>query len=108
MNEKDKTGEPQEEQTNETKVIDEAMLEMSGFIDEMTDLDVYLVAEEEDFAMYAEKVTLDLPVQLDIGVLDDGQVVIGSSPPLYYVETTIMPVFHQLKVTIEKENTQTE
>jgi hypothetical protein len=86
-----------------TKVveIDEAMLEMNEFIAQMTEVEGYLYDEEMETAMQLEKVKLSVPIQLDLQVQDDGAIALGGSPPLYYVETTILPVFHQLTVNIE-------
>lgn len=81
--------------------VDEAMLEMGDFVAQMSDIEGLLVSEEEAMVMQAEKVSLDIPIQLDLRVQEDGTVVIGTSPPLYYVETTIMPVFHQMQLNIE-------
>lgn len=88
--------------------IDEAMLAFGEFVAEMTDVDGYLYDSEEAAAMQVEEVELSMPVQLDLVVSDRGDVVVGSSPPLYYAETTFLPVFHQLKVRISatKNNTK--
>lgn len=85
--------------------IDEAMLEIGDFVSQMSDIDGYLTSEEAEFALEMEKVDLDMPLQLDIRVAEDGRVNIGSSPPLYYVETTIMPVFHQIQISIDVDKT---
>ncbi|ELR72568.1 hypothetical protein C900_01242 [Fulvivirga imtechensis AK7] len=82
------------------RIIDEDMLEMGDFVSEMSDIEGYLISEEEEMVMRAESVSLDFPMQLDIRVLESGEIKIGSSPPLYYVDTTIMPVFHQMKLNI--------
>ena len=56
-----------------------------------------------------EDVEMSIPIQLDLHVNDDGRVTIGGSPPLFYVDTTVMPVFHQLKVTINvNENSEND
>jgi hypothetical protein len=81
-------------------VIDEAMSTMSDFISQMTELDGHLVDDEMGAAMRVEKAEMSMPVQLDFHINDDGSVVLGAAPPLYYVHTTISPVFHQLKVEI--------
>ena len=80
--------------------IDEAMLEWSEFVSQMTEVDGYLVDYEMGTAMQLEHVEMSMPVQLDLSINDDGSVVIGGSPPIYYVETTFAPVFHQLNIKI--------
>jgi hypothetical protein len=73
---------------------------MGEFVAQMTDVEGYLVDHEMRTAMQLEHVELSIPVQIDLLVNEDGTVVIGSSPPLYYADTTILPVFHQLDIKI--------
>lgn len=95
--------------TDRVGVIDEAMVEMSEFISQMTEVDGYLFDEEWQTATRLENVEMEIPIQLDLHVSDNGLVTIGSSPPLFYVDTTVMPVFHQLKVTISvNENSEND
>ncbi|MEO5601455.1 MAG: hypothetical protein ABIR06_11070 [Cyclobacteriaceae bacterium] len=96
---------------NDVAFVDEAMLEMGDFLSQMTDVDGYLVDAEMLTALTVEKVNLSMPIQLDLHVRDDGSVLLGGSPPLYYTETTFSPVFHQLTINIiakEKENQENE
>jgi hypothetical protein len=87
-------------------IIDETMLEWSDFISQMTEVDGYLRDDEMGTAMQLEKVEMSMPIQLDLHVAEDGRVILGGSPPLYYVDTTILPVFHQLSIKIAvTENT---
>jgi len=83
--------------------IDEAMLEMAEFVSQMTEVEGYLIDPENEIAMKLEEVKLSIPIELDLLVAEDGSVILGGSPPLYYTETTILPVFHQLNVTIKIE-----
>ena len=84
----------------EGPVIDEAMLEMGEFIVQVSDFEGHLFDPDSLTSFQLEEVDLSMPVQLDLLVQDDGEVTLGSSPPLYYADTTIMPVFHQMKVKI--------
>jgi hypothetical protein len=95
--------------TDAPAIIDEAMLAMSEFVAQMTEVDGYLFDEEWQVATRLEDVEMSIPIQLDLHVNDDGRVTIGGSPPLFYVDTTVMPVFHQLKVTINvNENSEND
>lgn len=84
----------------EAHQIDEAMLAMGAFVAQMTEIDGYLVDDLMETAMRVEKIHMSIPIQLQLEVRDDGSVMLGSSPPLYYTETTVLPVFHQLNVNI--------
>ena len=86
-----------------SRQVDEAMLPMSAFFAEMTDVDGYLVDDEMGTAAQLQKVEMSFPMELDIQVSEDGSLLLGGSPPLYYTETTFVPVFHQLKIEITVE-----
>lgn len=83
------------------EIIDEAMLNFAAFFVQMTEVDGYIADAEMQTACRIEKLELSMPVQLDLHVMDDGSVRLGGSPPLYYTETTVMPVFHQLRIHVE-------
>jgi len=51
----------------------------------------------EAMGMIVSDVTVDLPVELDVDVLG----VMRGSTPTQYTETTVMPVFHRLRLRIE-------
>jgi hypothetical protein len=88
-------------ESTDNDVIDEAMLEMSEFVAQMADVDGFLYDEEMLASMQMERVDLSIPMQLDLHVMEDGTVKLGGSPPLYYTETTILPVFHQFSIKIK-------
>lgn len=85
---------------NNTVEVDEAMLEMGEFITQMIDMEGLIIDMEEKVYMQLENVSLEIPIQLEIQKMNESKVKIGGSPPLYYVETTFLPVFHQLKINI--------
>ncbi|NMH88786.1 hypothetical protein [Flavivirga algicola] len=83
--------------------IDEDFIEFSGFLEEFTSIDQYMEAnfEQQTLAMQVEKIRTETPCQLNVEVDDSGTVKIGSIPPMYYVETSFMPVFHNIKINFE-------
>lgn len=50
-----------------------------------------------------ERVTLDLRIELAVRDAGDGRARIVASTPTQWTATTIMPVFHRLKVSVERE-----
>jgi 2,3-bisphosphoglycerate-dependent phosphoglycerate mutase len=46
---------------------------------------------------------LDLPIELDVGVTDEGTVALAGAPPTQHVETTYMPVFHRISLSIRAD-----
>ena len=57
--------------------------------------------EEHGVAMGIEKLSMDIPIQLEVVTNEDRSVAIGATPPLYKLDTSFSPVFHQLRFTIE-------
>jgi hypothetical protein len=88
---------------NDIALIDEAMLGMGEFVSQMTDVEGDLSDEETQTALRVESVSMSMPIQLDLLVEEDGGVILGASPPIYYTETTFMPVFHQLTINLMVE-----
>jgi len=48
-------------------------------------------------------VTLDLPIELTIGVTAMGTVAMAAAPPTQHVRTTYMPVFHRIRMSVAAE-----
>lgn len=84
--------------------IDESFLPFSFLVDELSSLDGQLSALMEDQIIQVEmqKVEMELPIQLEILIQDGAVIEIGGVPPLNYIDTTIFPVFHQLRLRLEK------
>jgi hypothetical protein len=51
-----------------------------------------------------EALRLNLPVELQVEVDDDGRPRIGVAPPTQTTETTILPVFHRMTIAIERDD----
>ena len=84
-----------------TQPLDDAFLSVADFIEETATLDGDIRDRQAGVAMTVEAVEMSMPIELDLQVDDHGKVLIGAIPPLYYVETTVLPVFHQITVTLE-------
>jgi hypothetical protein len=49
---------------------------------------------------------IETPVEMQVFYDEYGNLAIGTTPPVYHMATTIMPVFHQIKFNVTKtENT---
>lgn len=46
---------------------------------------------------------VDSPVELDISRNEAGELQIGTTPPLYRVDTSLQPSWHRLRITAELE-----
>ncbi len=88
-------------------MVDEDFISFSDLVEDLSDIDGSIkgVFNDDAVNMEIEEVEMEVPVELSISVDDMGKVTLGGTPPQYSVETTIMPVFHQLKlklITIDK------
>ncbi len=46
------------------------------------------------------RIEVETPIELDLRSSNGDVSALGSAPPLYRLETTIMPVFHTLRLTL--------
>lgn len=58
---------------------------------------------DEAGAMSIERVVCDLPVELAARDDADGALVVLLSPPRQPIVTTVMPVFHRLRITVVRD-----
>ena len=80
--------------------IDEAFLPMNEIVEALGDIEGRITDWQEGVQIDIDNVELNLPMQLDILIDEKDEVVIGGTPPLYYVETSFMPVFHQISLVL--------
>ncbi|GHE60944.1 hypothetical protein [Roseivirga thermotolerans] len=85
------------------QLIDEALAPVSGFFSDMIDIAGELRDEEQGLSLYLENMSISTPIEMDVIMTESGEMVLGSAPPTQTVETSFMPVFHQLKVNISLE-----
>jgi hypothetical protein len=90
------------ESTTEPRLIDEAMISFEEMVNELTEPVGEIIDEENGVLMGISKISIDMPIQLDVVVDENGKVHLGTTPPLYHVETSFMPIFHQLRFTFEE------
>jgi hypothetical protein len=89
--------------TNSSLQIDEAMMTIEEMVNELLEPIETIVDDDNGVSMGIEKIEIDMPVQLDVVVDENGKVQIGTTPPLYKIETSFMPVFHQLRFSFESQ-----
>jgi hypothetical protein len=53
--------------------------------------------------LWVERVSLDLPFELEVAAAADGGVILGGAPPTQHLETSIMPVLHRLRLRITRD-----
>ena len=83
--------------------MDEAFMPFEQIIRRMLAFGGELVDEEQGVHSYIYEYNIESPVELDVVKGHDGQWQIGSTPPLYYVDTSIRPSFHRLTFRADLE-----
>ena len=82
-------------------MIDEAFMPFRQIIERMLAFGGEIVDEEAGVHSYIYKCEVESPVELDVVRDEYGELHIGSTPPLYYVDTSFRPSFHRLKFRAE-------
>jgi hypothetical protein len=80
-------------------MMDPAFLAFSDALAEMLDFRGEIVDEEAGVRSHITQCTIELPIELDVSRDDSGALVLGSAPPLYYVDTSYRPSYHRIRVT---------
>jgi hypothetical protein len=63
-----------------------------------------MLMPEGEPGMTINALRLSMPIEVDIVPEADGQLSVGTSPPLYYVQTGFEVIPHRLRVTIVEES----
>lgn len=80
--------------------MDEAFLPFSALIARAQALPDELVDDAAGVRSHVTQCRVEMPIELDITRDHDGHLQIGSIPPLYRTETSFLPSFHRMTVTI--------
>lgn len=81
--------------------IDEAMMPFEEMINTLVEPIDEIIDQENGVNMHVSSIAMDMPIQLDVVVDENGKVTLGATPPLYKEDTSFETVFHQLRFTFE-------
>jgi hypothetical protein len=86
-----------------TDFKDDFFISLSDFVEDLSSIDYRISAQlnHENISQTIENISMETACQLQINVEENGKVSIGAIPPMYYLETSVMPVFHNIKLKIE-------
>lgn len=59
-------------------------------------------------ALVLDELSVDLPFEMTVEAGPDGALRIGTSPPTQLVETSVMPVWHRVRLRIAAEPAEAE
>jgi len=82
-------------------MIDEAFMAFPMIIAQMLAFNGEIVDEEAGVRSYIYRCEIESPVEFDVVKGEDGTLQIGSTPPLYYVDTSFRPSYHKLRIKAE-------
>ena len=80
------------------------LLSFRQMIAELADSGLRLEDPILGHAMTVETLKLDMPVELGVNVDEGGQLQLRGAPPTQSIATTIMPVFHRLRLQVTRED----
>jgi hypothetical protein len=79
--------------------MDEAFLPLCEIIRRAMAFRGEVVDEAAGVRSYINACDVEMPVELDVTRDEAGRLRIGSTPPLYYVDTSFRPSYHRIKFT---------
>ena len=78
--------------------MDEAFLPFSAMITKIAAFEGSILDEEKGIQSYIQRFEIETPVELDVVKDEQGNLMIGIVPPLYRVETTYEPSYHNIRI----------
>ncbi len=79
--------------------MDPAFLAFSDALAEMLDFRGEIVDNEAGVRSHITQISIELPIEMDVSRDEKGALVLGSAPPIYYVDTSYRPSYHRIRVT---------
>ena len=80
-------------------MLDQAFLPFQQIVERLSSFDGDLLDEGAGVHSYIYEFEIESPIEMDVVRDDAGTLRIGSTPPLYDVNTTFRPSFHRLRFT---------
>lgn len=80
-------------------MMDQAFIPFSEAVAELVSFPGEIVDHQAGVRSHITECTIELPIELDVSRDESGALVLGSAPPLYYVDTSYRPSYHRVRVT---------
>ncbi len=81
--------------------MDEAFRPFHSILTGMAPTEAEFRDDDAGVHSYVYRFEIDSPVELDVSRDADGLLRIGSTPPLYYVNTSLRPAYHRMRFRAE-------
>lgn len=82
--------------------MDEAFLPFHELLLRLTAIEGEITEPAEGVRLEINHVEIETPIELTIVSTAEGTVELGIAPPLYPLETSFQPAYHQFRFTTEK------
>lgn len=82
-------------------MIDEAFMPLETIVERLLSFNGEIIDDEAGVRSYIYRCEIESPVEFDVVRDEDGVLQIGSTPPLYYVDTSFRPAYHRLMIKAE-------
>jgi len=76
--------------------MDSAFISFGKIIEKVLDIKGNINDEDNGIHFYIDEIEIGTPIELDIVVDENGKVTIGAIPPLYRVDTSFRPSYHNI------------
>jgi hypothetical protein len=83
-------------------MMDKAFLPFHEILQRLLAFDGEIVDAKAGVRSTIYECTIDSPVELDVSRDETGALLIGSTPPMYYVNTSVRPSFHRVRFTARR------
>jgi hypothetical protein len=84
-------------------MVDEAFMPFAEIIRRIVDFRTVIDDTDLGIRLSVQSCEIELPVELDVEAREHGAVRIGSTPPLYNVNTSFKPSLHRLRFTVQAD-----
>lgn len=84
--------------------VDEALAPLSAFVEMMSIASTAGIYGSEFVpSIWVENLGIELPFEMDTLVEESGRVRLAGGPPTQYTDTTFLPIFHRIRLTVTGE-----
>lgn len=80
------------------------LMPVAQLVEKLTDYPKVIADPQTGQAMTIEQLTVDMPIELKVTANPDGTVNVKGSPPTQLIKTTVMPVFHRMRVKVVRKD----
>lgn len=77
---------------------------LEDFLSPQLELAVDPLAPDQQYGLFVERLSLELPLEMQTLRDAGNRLTLGTSPPTQWIETSVQPVLHRLRLTLELDD----